>query len=321
MYVVKYIYFTTQQQYKFTPSLTMAGVSKFKKALSSISAYLDSFSKRVFSDKEINDIFYQKKEEWDLPERMYKKDFIEQLENHLSFKYVNINCIGNQKYVSSELERYTYGDVSPFEVALSIRSNTYLSHFSSMFLLGLTEQLPKVIYVTFEQTSKLRDKAIKINQDSIHTAFSKAQREPDHYFAYQDYKIVLLNSKSSNKAGVSRSNSIYGKNLPIANIERTIIDITVRPAYSGGVTEVLKAYEKAANVLSINKIMSILSKLDYIYPYHQAIGFYLEKSGRYKERQIDLLREKEIIYDFYLTYNMSNREYSNKWNLYYPKNF
>jgi predicted transcriptional regulator of viral defense system len=190
-----------------------------------------------------------------------------------------------------------------------------------MFLLGLTEQLPKVIYVTFEQTFKAKNKNLDINQESIDTAFGKVQREPDHYFTYLDYKIVLLNSKFSNKAGASRSSSIFGKNLPVTNIERTLIDITVRPAYSGGVTEVLKAYERAANIVSINKLVSILLKLDYIYPYHQSIGFYLQKSGCYKERQIDLLREKEKIYDFYLTYNMLSKEYSKEWHLYYPSSF
>jgi len=53
----------------------------------------------------------------------------------------------------------------------------------------------------------------------------------------------------------------------------------------------------------------------------QALGFYLDIAGAYKEPQIDLLRQFPIEYDFYLTYEMKNPEYDPKWRLFYPKGF
>ena len=71
----------------------------------------------------------------------------------------------------------------------------------------------------------------------------------------------------------------------------------------------------------MNRLAATLKKLNYIYPYHQAIGFYLEKAG-YKKSLINLLQDFEIKYDFYLTYQIKDKEslkYSPKWRLYFPK--
>jgi hypothetical protein len=67
--------------------------------------------------------------------------------------------------------------------------------------------------------------------------------------------------------------------------------------------------------------VAFLRKLKYVYPYHQAIGFYLERSGAYKQKTMDLLRQFERKFDFYLTHGMVDRVYSERWRLFYPKGF
>ncbi|MGI9056899.1 MAG: hypothetical protein ACR2F2_13980, partial [Pyrinomonadaceae bacterium] len=59
---------------------------------------------------------------------------------------------------------------------------------------------------------------------------------------------------------------------------------------------------------------------DYVYPYQQAIGFYLEKSEVYDENKIQMLKEIPMNFDFYLDYKMKETEYSVAWKLHYPKN-
>ena len=71
----------------------------------------------------------------------------------------------------------------------------------------------------------------------------------------------------------------------MTNVERTLIDATVKPMYAGGVFEVAKAFALANDRLSVNKLMPMLRKLDFSYPYHQAIGYYLERAG-YKSSQL-----------------------------------
>jgi len=57
--------------------------------------------------------------------------------------------------------------------------------------------------------------------------------------------------------------------------------------------------------------------MDFIYPFHQAIGFYLVKAG-YDSKYVALF-QKEINLRFYLTYNIRNKAFLGKWKLYYAK--
>jgi len=65
----------------------------------------------------------------------------------------------------------------------------------------------------------------------------------------------------------------------------------------------------------------MLLKMNFAYPYHQAIGFYLDRVGGYKKSAVDLLRKFEIKYDFYLAYQMKDMSYSKEWRLFFPKGF
>lgn len=96
-----------------------------------------------------------------------------------------------------------------------------------------------------------------------------------------------------------------------------MIDVSVRPFYAGGVTQVLEAYERVKEMLDVDKMYSYYRKMKFIYPYHQAIGFYLEKAG-YSEEEQNIFRRENIKFSFYLTYNISRKSFSKKWSLYYP---
>ena len=93
------------------------------------------------------------------------------------------------------------------------------------------------------------------------------------------------------------------------------------PFYSGGVQEVLTAYKNAAQRVSVNRLAAMLRQLDYVYPYHQAIGFFLERAGAYRESQLRLMKKFPFEFDFYVTHQMKETEYSREWRVYYPKGF
>ena len=109
--------------------------------------------------------------------------------------------------------------------------------------------------------------------------------------------------------------------VPVTNLERTLIDITVRPAYAGGVTSVIQAYRYAQSNVSIFELSKTLRSINYIYPYHQCVGFYMDIAGNYYDDDIkEFLNFKPFEYDFYLDYAIENPVYSQKWRLYYPEN-
>jgi hypothetical protein len=112
--------------------------------------------------------------------------------------------------------------------------------------------------------------------------------------------------------------SSSGEILEATNLERTLIDITVRPAYAGGVGELLKAYRTARNRVSIDRLLGILDELTYVYPYHQAIGFLMQSAG-YEPSDYAKLAAREREYDFYLAHGMEDPLYSKEWRLYYPR--
>jgi hypothetical protein len=70
-------------------------------------------------------------------------------------------------------------------------------------------------------------------------------------------------------------------------VARTLVDIAVRPGYAGGARRVLDAYRSAlarndAGVL-IDELTETLNALSHVYPYHRAVGFYVEKAALMKQ--------------------------------------
>lgn len=286
----------------------MANKTRFFIAESSIKSFFKKGTKRVFNALELRAILEEKRAVWNLPAYMNGDKFIDKL---LNIKIVEFKEISFSGYLDNK-ELYIISEASVFEIATSIVNKSYLSHFTAAYLHGLTTQVPKVIYVSFEQ-SKKKDVARELQQSSIDAAFAKPQRESGTTAKYGDFTFLIHNGMYSNRLGVFTLND-----LPVTNIERTLIDIAVRPSYSGGVELVLEIYKKAINNISIVKLITTLKKLNFIYPYHQIIGFYLERAGLRDSKLEGFLSEKQM-YDFYLTYDMVEKEYDKKWRLYYPK--
>jgi predicted transcriptional regulator of viral defense system len=139
---------------------------------------------------------------------------------------------------------------------------------------------------------------------------------------HDDLRICMLNGANTGDLGVIEGQMSYDTSesakVRVTNLERTLIDLTVRPIYSGGVAEVLAAFEQAQPLVSVNRMRAMLQDLHYAYPYRQAIGFYLERTG-YKKPQVELFSSTPQEFDFYLTHDMRQTEYVPRWRLHVPK--
>jgi predicted transcriptional regulator of viral defense system len=286
----------------------MANKSRFIIAESSIKAFFKENAQKVFSREEIKRIFEARRGLWNLPLSTTAERFAEQLVRR---EVLKIEKIEFESYAGTK-ERFVVEGTSPFQVATSLMPKAYLSHYTAVFLNGLTTQVPKNIYISFEQ-SKKNNVDRTLEQAAIDSAFSRPQRSAGSRAHYQGYTLVLLTSMHAGRVGVTTID-----NLPVTGIERTLIDGTVRPAYSGGVQAVLDAYQKALPELSMNKLLATLKTMDFIYPYHQSIGFYLERAS-YSSKQLEKLHQMPREFDFYLTYEMQDPAYSKEWRLYYPR--
>jgi len=53
-----------------------------------------------------------------------------------------------------------------------------------------------------------------------------------------------------------------GQEVEVTSKERTLIDIAIRPAYSGGVAQILEAYKRARSQASVQKMLKLLGTFD-----------------------------------------------------------
>ncbi len=217
-----------------------------------------------------------------------------------------------------ESKRYHRGPFSPYELALSLKPNSYLSHGTAAYLHNLTDHESHTIYVNKEQSAK--DSSSELTQDGINRAFSAKQRTSGFHFHHGQTTITLLNGKHSGRLGVMAITGSRGEPLEVTDLERTLIDIAVRPAYAGGVGHVLTAYLRSRSKVSVDRIAKLLRRLDYVYPYRQAIGFYLESTG-HASADLDVLRKPKLKFDFFLAHGVKHTRFDERWRIHFPADF
>ncbi|MCH7402256.1 hypothetical protein ACFOUP_18360 [Belliella kenyensis] len=286
----------------------MARKSRFIISESSIKKFFLS-GKKVFSETELNSVLEENRVKWNLPISMNGKKFINKL---IESDILRMHEVVFSGYLPNKT-RYLTNTASVFDLAISLTSKAYLSHYTAAFLLGLTNQVPKSVYLTSEQSPKNKDRSVILHQQDIDKAFNKSQRTSNVHGVFGEYTIIYHNGMYTNKAGVFSKDG-----LTFTNVERTLIDLAVRPVYGGGVFRVLEIFENSIGKLSVNKLKAILDKLGFVYPYHQAIGFYLEKAGL-DQKRLSVFLEYDRPNKFYLTYDMKEIDYNEKWNIFYPK--
>lgn len=277
--------------------------------------WFDGNKQRVYTHDELLSVFRDNQVAWRLPTRMSGNKFIQFLKEKGQLQEVIITSKKSEKKTT----RYTWKEVSPMEIAISIKRGSYLSHSSAAIVHELSNQTSHRIFINFEQTPKIESSVSKLSQHGIKLAFSRPQRQTTNIFKFEDYEIVLLNGKHTGNLEVSSLVS-DNRSLLVTKLERTLIDMTVRPAYSGGVYQILEAFERAKERIRIPVLVATLRKLNHAYPYHQAIGFYLQRAG-YSEQQWQQLRYTEFLFDFYLAHDIREKEYDSFWRIFYPKGF
>jgi hypothetical protein len=289
--------------------------NKLDSSLNVIEFFFDNSDFKSFTYRKFVDIFNRNQYDWKIPSTRTAKqvlDFLIKREKIQAYKILD-------NYNESKI-LYAWKTEDEYTIMSGLKNNSYYAYYSALFLHQLTLQIPKTIYLNFEhnRTVNLDDNESSLTQEKIDNAFKGSQRKSSLSFSFNDKKVILTNGKFTNKLGVIRRiNNNNNQCFEYTNLERTMIDIAVRPVYAGGVFEVLEAFRMAKERLNIEMLFSYLKELNFIYPYHQVVGFYLEKAG-YGSDAFELFK-REMIFNFYLTYDIRKMEYSDTWRLFYPK--
>ena len=276
--------------------------------------FFDQLPQRIYRRADLSQVLAAGRQGWRLTERETVNTFTDFLVKHTKLRRAVF------KFPSRTERRYTWGDVPFYELVGSVKPGAYFSHYTAMYFHELTRQVPKTVYLNFEQSPKPAFWG-SLTQEQIDASCRRRPRTTSNKARFRGYNIFLLSGKHTGQLGVIDATGPEDSKVRVTSIERTLIDIVVRPNYAGGVFEVLQAYRLAQERVSVNRLAAFLKKLDYLYPYHQAIGFYLDRAGTYKPSQIELLRKPAFEVDFFLCHGMEDTEYSREWRLYFPKGF
>ena len=288
---------------------------------------------QIYNRPELAGLLESHRSEWQAPPSLTFKRFLGTMESQGSLKRLEIRRLPSKgrirrmgipydpRYVNPAfgmLTRYVSREPSIYGVALSLRPDAYLSHATALHLHGLTTQSLGPVYVNKEQTPK--PSRANLDQGAMSAAFKRAPRVSQNTYSYEGVEIVLLSGKHTNRLQVGEIADGTGGTVPATQMERTLIDVAVRPVYAGGASRVLEAFRAAKGRLSVTTLLEALQGIRHVYPYHQAIGFYMERAG-YTSDDCEQLRALGLNFDFYLEHGMVSPEYDVSWRLHYPEGF
>lgn len=273
----------------------------------------------VYTSNEIGALLEEKRIEWQIPTYINSERFLRFLMENTALEQLLVQSTG-ERY-RPDLIRYIWGRTDPFLLGTSLKPRSYCSHSSALVLHGLTDQLPQTLFLTTPQRRTYPVDKRELTQKALDKVFSKKQRESQSAYRALGYRYVLLEGAFTQPGDVDEV-TLESSRMPVAvsSLERTLIDIVVRPSYSGGVVQVLEAYKAAHGRINIERMNHLLHRLSYTYPYQQSIGFLLSKAG-YADKEIKPFVESVTPLNFYLAYGLLEKVFIPKWKLYVPRGF
>src|SRR3989338_687594 len=147
-----------------------------------------------------------------------------------------LNRVSKGKYLILPLEagaepKYTEHE---FVLASVLTHDYYISYWSALNYYGLTEQVPKTVFIA---TNKQRSE-----RKMMSLTFKFVTLKKTKFFGY---KKIQINSHPVN----------------IAEKEKAIIDCLDQPRYCGGIVEVIKAIDEARDELDFTKLIFYAQKM------------------------------------------------------------
>ena len=281
--------------------------------------------RHVFSKGELQKLLDTLKEAGAVPTRISLRRFMDVLESEVGLREHVISAAhvaGASDPPYRPFRRHLLGTASPEEVSLSLRPRSYLSHASALRAHGIPTAPELPVFANQEQRPKPTPNG-DLTQAAINRAFQNGPRISQYVFEYQGTQLALLAGKNTGNYRVTEvRHPEHVAPLLVADLPRTLVDIAVRPAYAGGPLHVLHAYRHVVDRIGgerlVAELCETLDALRHVYPYHQALGYYLMRA-EVNAKHLIPLRNRGAAYDFYLCNRIADPVYIPSWSIYVPR--
>lgn len=164
----------------------MSGSSISDASRIAIRSFFEETGKRIFKTRELQKAINGNRSGWGVP-------------SSTSFEQI-VECAALTKtrlaFPSRPETRYVKEGVSAYQLALAVKSDSYLTHYTALHLNGLLDQEHKDIFVNSEQSPKPRGES-SLKQETVDGAFQRKPRTTNNFAEYEERKIYLLSGKST----------------------------------------------------------------------------------------------------------------------------
>lgn len=261
--------------------------------------------KRFFSINDIANILDELKEKNLVSNSLSQNDFyLKLLYDGLISHTITIRDVEKIRYTLNK-------EFNIYDFVYSLERNGFFSMFTSLNIQGFTNFRDNFIFISKERMQRVNFSSKNITQEAIDKAFSNKPRKTKAYNTIYNYNIVMLESNNTQGVGIINYNG-----YKVSSINRAFVEIISNIQYSKTPYDVIGEFRKLKDKLDINEIFKIIEKFDFIYPYYQLAGYYLEKIGFLKEELSRFFNNKTNLI-FYTMKNKTNYDLDEYWGIKY----
>lgn len=273
----------------------------------------------VMTYRDIATYFEQKKSNWGLLKTTTVGNFLDFLISNQIVRQFNYSF--STKIHGTRFLRRSGAHTTAI---LSLRPKSFLSHAGAAYVHKLLRSEPFLLVFNMEQIG-VESNAMP-SQEAIDRAFQNKQRISKARSRVDGLECVMVHSKDVGNINVVEHTCPDPWNQSMikvrcTSIERTLIDMVVRPAYSGGIDSVLFAWSQVGDLVSIDDLLHVYGEMDFTYPYHQVFGWIMEYTGVFRSDDIKKVQMLSTDRDFYAVHGFKKGvlDYNSKWKLFVPK--
>ena len=208
--------------------------------------------------------------------------------------------------------RYTCSqDFNIYDFCNSLEKNSFFSMSTALNIQGLSDFREEYIFVSKERSTKIEQGNVTLTQENIDNAFSKKPRRTNAYDKIDNHVVVLLEANKTDTFEVIEYNGYR-----VSSVNRAFVEMISNVQYLQSSEAIIEVFMKIKEKLNLDTIYNIIDKFDFIYPYFQLAGFYLEKIG-FPKVELEKFYTKRSELNFYTQKNKNQYGFDGYWKIYY----